>query len=376
MSNRYARTIAVFLTVLWMVPGCRSSEDLRGSQGKGFFITFRSADRLVCCGLIRAADEEYLLVGRADWIPEGGTPWAAKVTRTGNLQWERQLPVGSTSAGLFAGAHAGADAAYGVGTRGGRALVMRLGRDGVIAWWKTLPLPHDARAMAATVSRDGTLVVAGITRGSGNIGEVLFVAGVSAEGETVWWADLGPGSDLVVLTEIQTGGYVVGGWSKVVRVGPGGDVLWTKRVNGLFGVTEAEDGDLIIGEWVAEAAGRGITLSAVRRTGEQRWRKTFVEPTWCLALRLWSAARGAIVVAGNLCDDAAQQWVAVFSSEGERGMVQRLFTRPGATALDIQPGPQGRIVATGMFLQDSPEERLGWMFMSAPLKLEPARLTR
>jgi outer membrane protein assembly factor BamB len=371
LSTRRAQEAVALMVMLLGVAALAVVPLVRAAEESGFFITLQSGDRLICCGVVALSTGDYMLVGRADSVRGPSIPWAARVTRAGRVEWERQLPFSSTATSatsITGGVRGEGDAIYGFGSQGRLPVIIRLGLDGGLMWSKTLPQHQNARATAVAVTRDGKLVVGGITHtGSGPLlKERLFASGITALGDVLWRTDLAEDSEAFVVRELQTGDYIVGASSNIARLSSHGRVLWSKHVVGLFGIVELADGALVFGEWLLGSPSGGIHLSSIGPTGDARWRKTIAEPKWCTALALWKSADGSIVASGDLCDAAEQLWVATFSSGGQRLAVRHLMTRPGTAAFRIQPGPGRQIAAAGVFRDDSPDAGKGWAYLSPP----------
>lgn len=340
----------------------------RAFEQSGFFITFHAEDRLVCCGLIRLSASEYLLLGRVDSLKGESSPWAAKVTDNGRVEWERRYNLSAHSAAFLAGARASDDVAYAVGSQGQSPLITRLSSGGSVVWSKTPLSDLDGRATAAMVNRNGTLTIAGVSHVGARRVETSFVSQIDTAGNLVWRRDLGPDSHVASVLGLRMGGYIVGGWSNLVRLDPDGAVLWRHRVEGLFRVIETRDGSFLIGESLTRTARSGIVLSALLPTGQLRWRREFADDKWCGAAGLWESTRGTVIASGDLCDEVSQLWIAEFSLDGARLTAEAVAIRNGTNILSILPGPLGHIVAAGMFNQNLPEARKAWIYMSPPLK--------
>jgi hypothetical protein len=322
----------------------------------------------------------YLVLGRADYLDGRSRAWLGRVSREGTVVWEKEGAFPGDSS-LVRGVYAGAGAAYVVGhiisERGAStaprqmALVARVEADGTIAWMRRLSAGRDTRADAVTVSKDGTIMVAGTVRDT-PLDRLVFIARLTPAGEVLWQRSVTRGPDFEVSSvhELRRGGYLVTGSFGLVRVDAEGAQTWDRSIDDVYQAAEMEDGTLMVAAAPAEPSRRGVTLMKLTERREVAWTRTVGGESACgLLAGLWISREGQVVVASGLCESSAQLWVAEVSASGERGPLRRLAVREGASAYEVQPDADGSIVAAGMFTEDAVNRGMGWLFKSGPLAI-------
>ncbi len=371
-SKRGANGIVlVLLTVLGVVlaAGCVDKGRQTPLAAAPVSMTFAKGARAIAMGLALVEDGSIVVVGRADTLDGRSWAWAARVSLTGALVWDRDWMSLSDVSALFAATPSTDGGVIAVGEivvppEGGGAprnagLAMKIDGQGTLAWTRTLDLGAITKMTA--VAGDGTggaMIGAFVARG---LGFPEFVARATASGEIVQAAPLGGDSaGWVGLREIDREGYVAIA-SDLVRLDRAGRPLW--RQAGAFRDAAAfPDGSV-----VAVRLEEHIEMVRFSASGTQLWERHVDDPVICGPVAVWTRGSDEIVVVSNPCAGSDVASVSVFSGSGEKRSVHRVWIGSGVQAMVARPGPSGSIVLAGV-----EEERKGWVFRSGPV-LEPSK---
>lgn len=202
-------------------------------------------------------------------------PWDATLVGTAGDDRAGGLTV-ADNGGTTMAVNVGAELS-GVPYEGGLdVVVQRRAPDGRVLWSHPIATPANDRAYGVMPSRNGSVIVAGYTRGDlesahpSGATDDAFVAAVSSSGQRLWTLQFGSGAAAdriyAVVGDGAGGAYVTGYTSGAVtgtpnagdkdvmlaRISPQGAVRWVRQVGGTgedkaYALALAGDGDVFVG---------------------------------------------------------------------------------------------------------------------------------
>jgi hypothetical protein len=234
--------------------------------------------------------------------------------------------------------------------------VVKLQPDGHPEWMRTSALRLDTKAEGAIVSRDGSLVVAGFTRESGITGSV-FLAGFNRAGDLLWQWPVTDADELpwVTLVESATGGFLVGGMFGIARVQTDGRRRWHYDDIDVQSAAEGSAGQVFVAGTRRDASERRTEMHKLTSDGALVWKHALRDICWVAGS--WPSERGSVVVAGNPCETVGELWLIQVSAEGQTMGVARLRLPADAGAYRAAVTRDGRVIAAGGFIQETPDGR-------------------
>lgn len=176
------------------------------------------ADDYVNMSVFNAADE-VLSVGSSNYAGAGSyDAILTKVDASGTFQWEKQYGGSGTEFGTaLAATTSGSGYVIAGRTNSGTAgglldiALIKVDNNGDIVWANRYGTNSTDYALSVAATTDNGYVVTGITEGSGNGGEDLFILKVDSNGTTEWFNGYGSAGNEVgyhVIQDPSDGGYV------------------------------------------------------------------------------------------------------------------------------------------------------------------------
>jgi hypothetical protein len=358
------------MALLLVVSACSRMTPFGNTGGESSSVIFHVQEaRLVCCAIVDLGGPGQLVVGRADYRDGRSRAWLARVSGTGHVEWQHELPLESRQSGLSAGVTANHDGeAYvvghmAVGDAGSdrqrtRLLIAKTRPDGNLHWMKTLSLGLDAKAEAVVLSKGGEIVVGGFVRDAG-IGGSIFVASFNPSGDLLWQRRVAHAADQpeVHLRELQRGGYLVSGSFGVVHLDAEGRRQWEHMGIDVVAALEDRGGVVIISAPIGSQA-NGFVLHRLTFDGATLSKQAVLRDL-CTVAGAWISEGERIVVTGNPCAREGELRISEVLDGGERNTTQ-IALPTGATAFSAERIRNGELVVVGMFNQNSPDALHGW----------------
>lgn len=349
--------------------GCAGSPDSRELKAPSGFVTFERGDRVACCGVALPDDGSVVVVGRVDSIAGKSSAWAAKILRGGEVAWERApLPDGDSTS-LYGVTEIAGAAVIGVGQAGRAGLVARIEPTGTIAWTKLLRM-EDRTKVTYVVDDpvDGLLIGGAVATGSKPWS--LFVARMTASGDVGAHTTLGEGDEVTRMRRVDKplDGYVVisAGWD-VIGLDRSGHVRWRRRIDGALDAVGLSDGSIMVLAY-PENGSIGAGLVRLDAGGAKVWEWRVSNAAVCHPAGIWRRSNDYIVVVSDPCGGSEYLSVVSMSSSGGDRSVHRIRVRAGVSAAQVRFDAAGSVIAAGMFAQDGPQARKGWVFRSEPIR--------
>jgi hypothetical protein len=208
-----------------------------------------------------------------------------------------------------------------------RALVLKYDAEGELKWSRVLP---GYGALGVAVDDSGTCYVSGMA-GDPLISSDFWYAGFSATGDSLWsrtldcgLGDVGYRAAWAPGTGLVFAGLVMGidsACGVVVRVGPGGDTLWTRGVSagshtGLLGISIDPEGSIVASGTAADSLGQAMLTAKYDSAGGCKWWDTLAME-YAQALGTECDSAGSVYVAGISGAWPFDALAVKYSPEGE-----------------------------------------------------------
>ncbi len=299
----------------------------------------------------QTTDEGYIVAGYTNSSDgdvsgnHGGyDAWVVKLSNTGDIVWQKTLG-GSNNDGAYS-IQQTSDGGYIVagytssndgdvsGSRKGEDLwVVKLNKDGDIAWEKAIEKFGDDEAQSVQQTSDGGYIVVGYTVSSGEdlhkSGKVYWVIKFDSSGNTLWKKEFGGTNDDIAQSVQQTsdGGYIVagytwsnigdvsgnhGGWDYwVIKLDENGNLVWQVPLGGsdydyAYSVQQTSDGGYIVAgqaksndkDVSRNHGGYDAWVVKLDKNGDIAWKKAFGGTNYDGAFSVQQTSDGNYVMAG------------------------------------------------------------------------------
>jgi hypothetical protein len=164
------------------------------------------------------------------------------------------------------------------------------------------------------------------------------------------------------------GGYVVISteWD-VLSVDAAGQVRWKRKVEGALDAVGLTDGSVMVLTY-PEGKSTGAGLVRLGPDGSTVWQRRVSDQAGCLPAGIWRRLSDDIVLVGNPCGNSEHLAVVLMSLDGTMKAVHRIRLRTGVNVAQVRADAAGSVIAAGMFMQDGPDARKGWVSRSEPIR--------
>src|SRR5262245_5488911 len=359
---------AAGLAVVGLAWGCAGAPGAPAAKPQGHFLMFERGDRALCCGLALLQDGGVVVVGRADMLhPRMPWAWATKILPGGGLAWKREWPVENESTGFLAATEIAGGAVIAVGDRQRFGLIASIDTAGATSWTKLLRLDDMTRLHAVLDDAGDGFVVAGAATAFTSKPWSVFVARLTPSGDIAKHTSLGEGDEVTRLRRAAKDGYVLvsASWD-VILLDQSLRILWRHDVRGALDAAGLSDGSVVVLAYPEYAS----TEPRVQRFGADGvtiWERRVSGSAVCNPSGIWVHSGDRIMVASDPCDDSELMAITSLSATGEKRSVHQVRLRAAVGAADVRPDVLGGVVAAGMFHDDQPDGKMGWLFRSGAI---------
>lgn len=291
---------------------------------------------------VQTPKAETILAGRVYVNGQNFDASLVKINSSGTIEWKTRL--GGNKYEQFDGVVALKDGTYvAVGSTttfvepqpyvASDLLIVRFEESGKILWRKTIGATGDDRAVSATATFDGGIVILVDTNSFGDPDPFLdtyndfLIIKLNASGEIQWSLNLAVRGEDHAISSIglKDGSIIVGGYGfenklMLSRINQTGKILWTRKLNELFifrAMTQLQDGNILISAGEHDLTGNSV-LTKINPSGIVLWSKRITSNNEHVDVSaLLADDSGGAFVAGLTSDDTT-----LFLRINKQGAVQ------------------------------------------------------
>jgi len=280
----------------------------------------------------------------------------AKLSRSGELIWQRSFPTGGDDDLIYSIAELPGGGYVVAGENGeDGAWIATLDENGKDQWERTFPQLTSTMIWRVRTSREGNIVFAGKARSAPESRSEIWIVQLDRRGDVLWtqrywnpdWGDTG-GATPFVFRPTADGGYVVaavhGSWTGpiwILKLDAKGDLQWNRSVEregNLFNVIEPKQGGYVFAGTVMTEDGRRGRIVKLNRDGRLVWDRGIDKVASKYFYGIAETADDGFLAVGE----------SIVRLDDQGMLVSQEMLEQESMIIAIEPAPDGGYIAAGM----------------------------